>query len=149
MRIYLDVCCLSRPFDDQSQAKIHLESEAVLSILEKIFEADWVLIDSDAVKIELSNIPDRFKYQRIKVMMDKIRREYIRYNPEIIARAQRLHEIGFGRMDALHIACAEAARVDVFLSTDDKILRLAKRHSVELKVVVENPLMWIQELEGQ
>ena len=28
--IYLDVCCLNRPFDDQTQERIRLESEAVL-----------------------------------------------------------------------------------------------------------------------
>jgi len=35
MLVYLDVCCLNRPFDDQSQDRIHLESEAVLLILER------------------------------------------------------------------------------------------------------------------
>ena len=30
MKIYLDVCCLNRPFDDQTQDRIHLESEAVV-----------------------------------------------------------------------------------------------------------------------
>ena len=33
MRIYLDMCCLKRPFDDQSQPRIRLETEAVLSLL--------------------------------------------------------------------------------------------------------------------
>ena len=33
MRVYLDMCCLKRPFDDQSQPRIHLESEAVLALL--------------------------------------------------------------------------------------------------------------------
>lgn len=28
-RIYLDVCCLQRPFDDQRQTRIRLEAEAV------------------------------------------------------------------------------------------------------------------------
>ena len=32
-RIYLDVCCLNRPFDDQNQPRIRLESEAILIIL--------------------------------------------------------------------------------------------------------------------
>ena len=31
--VYLDVCCLNRPFDDQTQDRIRLESEAVLLIL--------------------------------------------------------------------------------------------------------------------
>jgi hypothetical protein len=33
MRIYVDMCCLKRPFDDQSQPRIRLESEAVLALL--------------------------------------------------------------------------------------------------------------------
>jgi hypothetical protein len=33
VRIYLDACCLNRPFDDQTQARIRLEAEAVLMIL--------------------------------------------------------------------------------------------------------------------
>jgi len=28
MRVYLDICCLKRPFDDQSQERVRLESEA-------------------------------------------------------------------------------------------------------------------------
>ncbi|WP_418648223.1 hypothetical protein ACNQFN_05640 [Thauera butanivorans] len=30
MKIYLDVCCSNRPFDDQSQTRIRLETEAKL-----------------------------------------------------------------------------------------------------------------------
>jgi hypothetical protein len=33
MRIYVDMCCLKRPFDDQSQPRIRLDSEAVLALL--------------------------------------------------------------------------------------------------------------------
>jgi hypothetical protein len=33
MLIYLDMCGLKRPFDDQSQPRIRLESEAVLGLL--------------------------------------------------------------------------------------------------------------------
>ncbi len=35
MRIYLDNCCYNRPFDDQTQERIHLESEAILTILKR------------------------------------------------------------------------------------------------------------------
>lgn len=41
MRIYLDVCCLNRPFDDQSQDRIHLEAEAVLAIIKQVEQGDW------------------------------------------------------------------------------------------------------------
>jgi hypothetical protein len=33
LRIYLDVCCLNRPFDNQVQDRVRLEAEAVLAIL--------------------------------------------------------------------------------------------------------------------
>lgn len=36
MKIYLDNCCFNRPFDDQSQIRIRLESEAKLKIQEEI-----------------------------------------------------------------------------------------------------------------
>ena len=33
MRIYLDMCCLQRPMDDQTHLRIHIESEAILGLL--------------------------------------------------------------------------------------------------------------------
>ena len=35
MKIYLDNCCYNRPFDDQMQERVHLESEAILTILQR------------------------------------------------------------------------------------------------------------------
>jgi hypothetical protein len=34
--VYLDMCCLKRPFDDQTQAPIALETTAILAILQAI-----------------------------------------------------------------------------------------------------------------
>lgn len=31
MKVYLDACCLNRPFDDQTQGRIRLEAEAFCS----------------------------------------------------------------------------------------------------------------------
>ena len=33
-KIYLDVCCLNRPFDAQSQPRIRLETEVTTEVLE-------------------------------------------------------------------------------------------------------------------
>jgi hypothetical protein len=35
MKLYLDNCCYNRPYDDQTQERIHLEGEAVLVIINK------------------------------------------------------------------------------------------------------------------
>lgn len=47
MRIYLDVCCLNRPFDDQTQIRIHLEAEAILSIIQSVDDGEWEWINND------------------------------------------------------------------------------------------------------
>ena len=35
MRLYFDCCCYNRPFDDLSQNRIHDESDAVLSLMNR------------------------------------------------------------------------------------------------------------------
>jgi predicted nucleic acid-binding protein len=54
--------------------------------------------------------------------------------------------MGFRTYDALHLACAEQATVDVFPTTDDRVLRIATRHTAQLKVYVANPLAWLLEV---
>jgi hypothetical protein len=49
MRIYLDVCCINRPFDDQTEERIRMESEAVLAILKRCL-SEWTLIGSEAIE---------------------------------------------------------------------------------------------------
>jgi predicted nucleic acid-binding protein len=63
-----------------------------------------------------------------------------------IARAQELKVMGFRSYDALHLACAEQATVDVFLTTDDRVLRIATRHTAQLKIRVASPLDWLLEV---
>jgi predicted nucleic acid-binding protein len=63
-----------------------------------------------------------------------------------VTRAQELKAMGFRTYDALHLACAEQAIVDVFLTTDDRVLRIATRHTAQLKVRVANPLDWLLEV---
>ena len=50
MKLYFDVCCLNRPFDDKTQDRIHLESEAVKAILKHIRKGDWQWISSEVVE---------------------------------------------------------------------------------------------------
>jgi hypothetical protein len=63
--IYVDVCALSRPFDDQSFMRIRLETEAVNLILSKSREGRLGLIVSSAHDVEIRAIDDAF--ERIKL----------------------------------------------------------------------------------
>lgn len=53
-RIYLDNCCFNRPFDDQTQVKILLESQAKLYIQQLVLNGDVELVWSYVLKYENS-----------------------------------------------------------------------------------------------
>jgi len=145
IKIYLDTCCLNRPFDDQTQERIRLESEAVLAILSRIEKGEWTWIGSEVLTDEIEQTPDTQKLSRAKLLSGFIR-ENIEIGEKEAKRAKELQEHGFQLFDALHLACAESAQVDVFLSTDDRLLKLAKRVSKRLKIQAMNPLVWVEEM---
>lgn len=146
MKIYLDVCCLNRPYDDQSQDRIRLESEAVIAILRHIESKDWFLVSSAIVSYEISRASDEERKRRLYLAVGKAY-EYVPVGRETQVRADELKlQLGIRSYDALHIACAEIGGADVFLSTDDKLVKAAKRNSKATNIRVENPLNWLQEV---
>jgi hypothetical protein len=54
MRVYLDTNVLGRFFDDKSQLRIALESEACLIILELIKQKKLNCLSSDILRLEIS-----------------------------------------------------------------------------------------------
>lgn len=142
--IYLDVCCWNRPFDDQTQPRVHLEAEAVLAVVSEIEHGDLKLLHSEVVDLEIANTPDLELRDRLQVLIPR-RHRYVRCEQKVSARALELEQRGFAGIDALHLACAESAGADVFLTTDDRLLRLAARHADSLRVRVANPLAWMQD----
>jgi predicted nucleic acid-binding protein len=143
-KIYLDVCCWNRPFDDQTQTRIHLEAEAVLAVVSEIERGRFQLLHSEVVDFEIANVPDLERRERLQTLIPR-RQQYVRHNEGISARALKMERRGFAGIDALHLACAEAAGADVFLTTDDRLLRLAARREDFLRVRVANPLVWMQD----
>ncbi len=143
--VYLDVCCLNRPFDDQTQPRVHLEAEAVLLILTRFESGDWEWTGGEVMDFEVEQAPDPERRQRVRLMFQAITHRIIVSHAEE-ARARELEVLGFHAFDALHLACAETGTVDVFLTTDDRLLRRAVRLSNQLRVRVENPLTWINEV---
>lgn len=143
--IYLDVCCLNRPFDDQNQERIRLESEAVLLILERCEHRDWKVVGSEAIAFEVRRIADEERRQRV-VSLASLATTHVRVTGEVEARALDLEKMGFAALDALHTACAEVASATVLLTTDDSFVRRARRRRRMLKVVVTNPTDWLMEV---
>lgn len=140
--IYLDVCCLNRPFDNQKQTRIRLESEAILIALDKFKSNEWQLITSNAIEAEISQISNREKLKEI-IQILSLATVRILVNKTIEKRTLELSKLGFSVYDAAHIACAEEALSDVLLTTDDRLIKRYLKYTDIIKITVANPLDWI------
>ena len=72
--------------------------------------------------------------------------EEIKVTSQVVERTKELTQMGFKPYDALHIACAEVGSASIFLTTDDRLLRKAKRLRRLLRIRVENPVHWLMEV---
>jgi len=142
--IYLDVCCLNRPFDDQSQDRVRIETAAILVILRRVDQGEWRWVGSEAVADEIDQAPDLERRRRVQLLTTKATMSLVG-GPGDRARASEIVALGFEVYDAVHLAFAERARVDALLTTDDKFLRRARREAAQLRVRVENPVIWLNE----
>lgn len=144
MRIYLDVCCLNRPFDDQSQERIRLEAEAILLILQHIRSGEWQMIGSEMIADEIEQTPDRHRRERLHLLAaDAV--EHVQIHDPVKTRARQLLTVWLTAGDALHLACAEKGRADIFLTTDDRLQRRSATINPPLTIRVANPLIWLLE----
>jgi predicted nucleic acid-binding protein len=145
MRIYLDCCCLQRPFDDKSHPRIAVEAEAVLGIL-SLCESDHLkIISSDALLFEISRIPDQDRKDDALAIL-KIAKESIELSKEIETLARMFESSGLKPLDALHLAFASASKVNYFCTCDDKFLKKAKSFD-SLKTKVVSPTEMVMELD--
>lgn len=141
-RIYFDVCCLNRPFDDIEQPRIGLEAEAVKIILEKCESGEWIFISSEIIMYEISKIPLDDKREAV-MKLQTINQSFIKLDNNVIKKAKNFENRSIKPFDALHLALADKGNADVFLTTDDKLLKSAQE--IELTFKVMNPLQMIME----
>lgn len=144
MRIYLDVCCLNRPFNDQAQQRIRLEAEAVRAILARIHAEEWVWISSSAVRYELLQTPDPDRRSKLS-NLTLAASEVLPSSPAVLNRASDLVRQGFPPIDALHLSFAEQGSCDILFTTDDRFAGRCVRLSPSSRVRVVNPAAWILE----
>ncbi len=145
MKIYLDACCLNRPFDDQRQARVRLEAEAISLILQKLHQRDWEWIGSDVLAYELGQTEDVERKERLLHLAGQSH-QVVEMTEKILVQAEKLESSGFDSYDAIHLASAEQAKVDIFLTTDDNMQKLANRNKKLFSFVVVNPVKWLEEV---
>jgi len=143
MKIYLDNCCFNRPFDDQSNQRIHLESEAIKAIFRQCEQGYWQLIISDVSLFEIAKTADAERRQKLEVLA-QLADNTVELTDGIRQRAKIFEREGIKAFDALHLACAEH-HAEVFLTVDDRLYK--KAHALgNLEITVTTPLLWAYEV---
>lgn len=124
MKIYLDACCLNRPFDDQRQARVRLEAEAISLVLQKLHQREWEWIGSDVLAYEFGQTEDVERKER-SLLLTGQSHQVVEMTEKVLTQAEKLEASGFDSYDAIHLASAEYGKVDVFLTTDDNLQKTA------------------------
>lgn len=91
---------------------------------------------------ELNQNPDAER-RRHSLLLAGAAAETCALDEMVERRSRDLASLGFSALDALHLVCAERAWADVLLTTDDGLLRRARRCLDAIQVPVDNPLHWL------
>lgn len=145
MKIYMDNCCYNRPYDDQTQIRIHLETEAKLHIQDMVKKGSINLVTSFMLKYEIGKNRFLHKEKAISDFMSANESYYVGIEKGEDAKliARHIMESGVKSADALHVACAILAGSDYFITTDDRLLKF---QTEEIQVVT--PGEFIRRLEA-
>ena len=130
MLLYLDNSVLNRPFDDQRQPRIWLETLSFSLVLTLIEAGEARLIRSPIHDLENDRNPFPLRRRWIEKCL-RLAEASVGLNDAIKSRALALEQVGIKALDALHLACAEAAGAERFLTCDDRLIR---RYSGQMMV---------------
>lgn len=125
MKVYLDNCCYNRPYDDQSQMRIYLESQAKLHIQALIKNNSIELVTSYVLEYENGKNRVAQKRKIIEDFMNTNETYYVgsERDEDIAKIAEPIMRAGIKEKDAFHVACAIYAQCDYFITTDDRLLK--------------------------
>jgi hypothetical protein len=131
--VYLDVCALGRPYDDQQYPRIQIEKAAVDVIVANIKHGKYALYYSPIHEIEIASNPDEIARSEIMRLLHAIGKNSAWFVSDKVlgVRARELYEMNFGPSDAFHIAYAE--KMDASLITcDDRLLRRCQQVRIKI-----------------
>lgn len=145
MRIYLDNCCYNRPYDNQSQIRINLETQAKLHIQELVKKQELELVTSYVLEFENSNNKSLQKKLAIGKFMNDYATVHVtnQYKETIENNARDIMETGIKVKDACHVACAIMAECKYFITTDDRLLKYRSD-----KIQLVSPCEFIRRMEA-
>ena len=138
MLIYLDICCFNRPYDDQIQPLIRLETESKLLIQEEILKCNLNLVWSFIIQYENDDNPFKDKRNRI-ASWENIAAKRVDPSPDILELTKKIMKLGVRTKDATHLACAISADANFFITTDKKLL-----NKIVEGITILNPMEFVR-----
>ena len=136
-KIYLDICCFNRPYDDQTQPKVAVETLAKLHIQELILNCELNIAWSYILKFE--NSRNIFEAKRAAIAKwEQLSVCFVAESNALVALARQIAESGIKPADSLHIACAITAQCDFLVTVDNRILKYQDN-----RIVICNPVDFI------
>ena len=140
-RIYLDNCCFNRPYDDQTQLKIFLETQAKLHVQSLVYEKKIELVWSFILSFE--NSRNLFSAKKMAISQwESISSFFVEKSEEIRSIAKEIMTTGIKAADAAHVACAIAGNCNYFITVDKRLL---KYH--DTRIIICNPIEFINHIE--
>ena len=104
--IYLDTNVYSRPFDDQTQARIQEEADAFLVIIDEVKANRLAVLGSDILDFEVHNILSEEKRFKVKGYL-ALCENRIESSPDLLNLARNVQShCQIRPRDAIHIASA-------------------------------------------
>jgi len=94
LKLYLDLCVHNRPFDNQHQERIALETNAFIYILEKVEKGEYELVASEALVYENSKNPDELRRLRLASYFC-LAKDFIKTDCEDLEKGGYLVTLGF------------------------------------------------------
>ncbi|MDA3941880.1 MAG: PIN domain protein [Spirochaetia bacterium] len=143
INLYLDNCCFNRPYDDQSQIVIKLETEAKIAIQESIKKGEYFLHWSYILDFENTNNPFIERKTEIKKWKE-LSCSDIEETDAILKRMNKICTLGIKALDSLHISCSIEQNCNYFLTVDKGIL---KKADTIKGIKVCSPIEFIIEME--
>ena len=125
------------------QDRIYYEAIAILSIIRKTIKDDYIIVGSDFVLFEIEMTKDKYKKENMLELYSFVD-DIVEYNMDIESKAAMIRKItNMALLDSLHVACAEYGQSDVFLTTDDKLIKKGELMPFSMRIV--NPVSYIME----
>ncbi|MBQ8179226.1 MAG: hypothetical protein IJ026_02110 [Candidatus Methanomethylophilaceae archaeon] len=144
-RVYLDNCCYGRPYDDNRQQRVRMESGCKVEIQGMIRRGELTLVSSSFLIWENNRRRDLAMRDSIYQFIHGNTRKFVfgTEDPSITRTMNEVRSHGIETMDAYHISSAIYAGCDYLITTDDKMLR----YKVDGMEIV-TPVQFIMRSEG-